>query len=216
VIPTDAKVLVVIDDRERSSLVPEELENSGQIDLRFERLLVGDYCVDGAVVFERKTASDFADSLVDGRLFLQASRLAASALRTAYILEGTALEWSALGPSREALQGAFITLMLIFDIPVLRSTGPADSARLIIFAGHQLMRLRDPHHAPYRQRKAKRRRPRQLGVLRGLPGIGPDRAQRMLERFGTLRACFNASKEQLLEVEGIGPKIAAVIHNLLN
>jgi DNA excision repair protein ERCC-4 len=163
--PTDAKVLVVIDDRERSSLVPEELENSGQIDLRFERLLVGDYCVDGAVVFERKTASDFADSLLDGRLFLQASRLAASALRTAYILEGTALEWSALGPSREALQGAFITLMLIFDIPVLRSTGPADSARLIIFAGHQLMRLRDPRHAPYRQRKAKRRRPRQLGVL---------------------------------------------------
>ena len=215
-IPKDAKVLVVIDDRERSSLVPEELENSGQIDLRFERLLVGDYCVDGAVVFERKTASDFADSLVDGRLFLQASRLAASALRTAYILEGTALEWSALGPSREALQGAFITLMLIFDIPVLRSTGPADSARLIIFAGHQLMRLRDPHYAPYRQRKAKRRGPLQLGVLRGLPGIGPDRAQRMLERFGTLRACFNASKEQLLGVEGIGPKTAAVIHNLLN
>jgi len=156
VIPTDGKVLVVIDDRERSSLVPEELKNSGQIDLRFERLLVGDYCVDGAVVFERKTASDFADSLVDGRLFLQASRLAASALRTAYILEGTALEWSALGPSREALQGAFITLMLIFDIPVLRSTDPADSARLIIFAGHQLMRLRDPHHAPLQGRPVDR------------------------------------------------------------
>jgi len=194
VIPTDGKVLVVIDDRERSSLVPEELKNSGQIDLRFERLLVGDYCVDGAVVFERKTASDFADSLVDGRLFLQASRLAASALRTAYILEGTALEWSALGPSREALQGAFITLMLIFDIPVLRSTDPADSARLIIFAGHQLMRLRDPHHAPYRQRKAKRRRPRQLGVLRGLPGIGPDRAQRMFRAIWHASSLFQRVK----------------------
>lgn len=213
---TDAKVLVVVDDRERSSGVPEELEKSGQVDLRVERLPVGDYCVDTAVVFERKTASDFADSLVDGRLFLQASRMAGSRLRTAYILEGTGLEWSGLGPSREALQGAFITLMLIFDIPVLRSMNPAESARLIVYAGYQLMRLRDPRHAPCHQGKAKQRKPRQLGILRGLPGIGPDRAKRMLARFGTLRACFSASREQLLEVEGIGPKTATVIHNLLN
>jgi DNA excision repair protein ERCC-4 len=210
------KVLVVVDDRERSSPVPAELENSGQADLRVERLAVGDYCVDGTVVFERKTASDFAASLADGRLFLQASRMAAASLRTAYIVEGTGLEWSALGPSREALQGAFITLMLIFDIPVLRSTGPAESARLIIYAGHQLMRLRDPHHAPRHQGKAKRRKPRQLRVLQSLPGIGSDRAEKMLECFGTLRAFFNASKEQLLEVEGIGPKTATVIHNLVN
>jgi ERCC4-type nuclease len=213
---SNAKVLVVVDDRERASQVPEELENSGQADVRVERLAVGDYCVDGAVVFERKTGSDFAESLVDGRLFLQASRMAASPLRTAYILEGTGLEWSELGPSREALQGAFITLMLIFDIPVLRSTGPAESARLIIYAGRQLMQLRDPQHVPYRQRKPKQRKPRQQRVLRSLPGIGPDRAQRMLEHFGTVRACFNASKEQLLEVEGIGPKTATIIHNLLN
>jgi DNA excision repair protein ERCC-4 len=195
--------------------VPQALAHSGRADLRFQRLAIGDYCVDGSVIFERKTAVDFANSLVDGRLFRQASRMASSSLRTAYILEGTLLDWRNLRIARDSLQGALITLMLVFDIPVLRSASPTESARLITYAGHQLMRLRDPYHTPCRQAKAKRRKPRQLGVLRSFPGVGPDRAVKLLEHFGTLRACFNASKEQLLAIEGIGLRTATIIHNLL-
>ena len=137
-------------------------------------------------------------------------------LPAAYIIEGTSAEWSVLGVSREALQGAMVTLMLILDLPVFRSADPAESARLILYTGSQLVRLRDPEYLPYRQAKAKRKKTRQLRILQSLPGIGPDRAGRLIERFGTVRACFDASKADLLTVEGIGPKTAAAIDQVLN
>ena len=100
---------------------------------------------------------------------------------------------SGLGVSREALQGALVTLMLIFDAPVFRSSDPRESARLILYIGSQLVRLRDTEYVPYRQAKAKRKKTRQLRILQSLLGIGPDRAMQLLERFGTVRACFGDS-----------------------
>jgi DNA excision repair protein ERCC-4 len=209
-------VLILVDDRERPSGVADELEKLSGLAVRVEHLTVGDYDVDGAVLIERKTATDFAQSLIDGRLFRQAKHMSASPLRTAYILEGSVGDWLGLGVSREAIQGALVTLTLIFDIPVFRSSGPAESARLIFYIGSQLARLRDLEHPPHRQAKAKRKNSRQLRILQGLPGVGPDRAKALLERFKTVRACFSASKAQLMEVEGIGPKTAAAIDHVIN
>jgi len=62
-------VEIVADDRERPSGMVAELEKAGQAIVKIERLSVGDYCVDGAVLIERKTALDFAQSLMEGRLF---------------------------------------------------------------------------------------------------------------------------------------------------
>ena len=66
------KVQVVVDDRERPSGVVPELEKLGRVVVKIEHLSLGDYCIDGAVLIERKTAADFAQSLIDGRLFGQA------------------------------------------------------------------------------------------------------------------------------------------------
>ena len=62
-------VEIVADDRERPSGVVDELEKAGKVIVKIEHLSVGDYCVDGAVLIERKTALDFAQSLMEGRLF---------------------------------------------------------------------------------------------------------------------------------------------------
>ena len=213
---TVENVQIVVDDREWPSGVIAELEKADRVVVKIEHLSVGDYCVDGAVLIERKTAADFAQSLIDGRLFSQAGRLSTSPLRPAYIIEGTGAKWAELSVSREALQGALVTLMLIFDVPVFRSLDPADSVRLIFYIGTQLVRLRDPGYVPNRQAKAKRKKTRQLRILQSLPGIGADRAKRLLERFKTVRACFAASPTELLEVEGIGPKIAAAIDQVID
>jgi ERCC4-type nuclease len=66
---------IVVNDRERPSGVVAELEKAGKAIVKIEHLSVGDYCVDGAVLIERKTAVDFAQSLMDGRLFSQAGRM---------------------------------------------------------------------------------------------------------------------------------------------
>jgi DNA excision repair protein ERCC-4 len=209
-------IQIVVDDRERPSGIVAELEKLGGVVVKIEHLALGDYCIDGAVLIERKTAADFAQSLIDGRLFGQAGRMATSSLRPAYILEGSSAEWSELGVSREALQGALVTLMLIFDVPVFRSSDPAESARLMLYIGSQLVRLRDPGYVPYRQTKAKRKKTAQLRILQSLPGVGRDRAKRLLERFGTVRACFGASTEEIMDVEGIGSKTAASIERVIN
>src|ERR1700732_2982419 len=90
-------IQVLVDDRERPFEVVAELKKSDRVVVQIEHLLVGDYCIDGAVLIERKTAADFAQSLIDGRLFAQAGRLSTSPLRPAYIIEGTGAEWADRG-----------------------------------------------------------------------------------------------------------------------
>ena len=53
---------IVVDDRERPSGVVAELEKFGGVVVKIEHLTVGDYCIDGAVLIERKTAAHFAQS----------------------------------------------------------------------------------------------------------------------------------------------------------
>jgi DNA excision repair protein ERCC-4 len=210
-ISTVNRILLIADDREVVSGVPDLLAQMPEVELRIGRLVAGDYRVEESVLIERKTASDFAQSLVTGRLFEQAARMAKSEFRPAYILEGHPGDWTALGVRREALQGALITLMVIFDIPVLRAADASETARLILYAGQQLARLRDPNHAPYRQIKAKRKRFRQLRLLQTLPGVGTERARRLLDHFGSIRACFEARTDELQKIDGIGPRTAQAI-----
>lgn len=37
-----------------------------------------------------------------------------------------------------------------------------------------------------------------------LPGIGPERARRLLKRFGSLERCLTASAKELAAVRGVG------------
>jgi ERCC4-type nuclease len=153
--------------------------------------------------------------LIDGRLFAQASRLARQPEKAAFILEGPASAWEALGVRREALQGALVSLTLVFDLPVLRTRNPEETARLLLYSAHQLARLQRADPLPYRLNKAKRRRTRQLRILQSLPGVGSDRAKRLLDHFGNVQACFTASADDLCRVPGIGLKTAAAIRNVV-
>jgi ERCC4-type nuclease len=66
---------IVVDHRERASGVPDVLGSLDTVELRFAELETGDYLIDDQLVVERKTVEDFAKSIVDTRLFRQASRL---------------------------------------------------------------------------------------------------------------------------------------------
>jgi hypothetical protein len=74
-----------------------------------EHLPVGDYCLDRGIVVERNTHADFAISLVDGRLFPQAAKLAHCPHRPIILIEGPR-------PARmpdvhpHALKGAIVSL----------------------------------------------------------------------------------------------------------
>jgi DNA excision repair protein ERCC-4 len=198
--PNEA-VRVIADHRECSGQVVECLQSLNGIQLAFEQMKVGDYQV-ADWLFERKTLPDFAASIADGRLFRQAHRLAGSRASSAIILEGTGKDLASIGMHRNAMQGALISLALVYQIPILRSRSPEETARLLVFAGRQL--CRDSSKQIHRcGRRPKRRRKLQLHVLQGLPGIGPGRAAALLAHFGTVRQVLAASAEELCGVDGI-------------
>jgi ERCC4-type nuclease len=201
---------IVADDRERASGVLEHLKNFEGLILDMVRLPTGDYCADDYLLFERKTFVDFARSIRDGRLFEQAARLAADPRTAIVILEGTAVDLASLGTRREALQGALITLSVIYGIPVLRSLGAEETARLIYYTAHQVGRVVEGAtvrhgYRPHGKRKL------QLHILQGLPGVGPRRAEQLLDALGTVEKVMTADHAQLTAVEGIGPTTAEAI-----
>lgn len=206
--------IVGVDDREPPSSVTLELDALAEVEVRPCRLRAGDYLVDDRLLFERKTVSDLARSIADGRLFRQALLLAASDYRPVLLLEGTRDDAHGLRVSREAMQGALISVSVIMGIPVLRSAGPAESAWLMVTCALQVERTASesvfrPGHRP------RGRRGRQLYILQGLPEIGKTRAERLLGVFGSVQGVMNARYEDLLQVEGIGKGTARMIVDVL-
>ena len=66
---TDAparRYVLRVDFSERHATLLDLARTCIDFDVRMDRLEVGDYCVDGRVVIERKTYADFAMSLADG------------------------------------------------------------------------------------------------------------------------------------------------------
>ncbi len=198
---------ITADDREHKSEVIKSLMGIENVEVCIRRLSIGDYQVDNRVIVERKTLKDFAISIVDGRLFKQMIRLANSTFTGVLILEGAVSDTFDIGVTREAMQGALITVSLILGIPVLRSKDPSETARLIVYIGRQIesVAMGGVHRHGYRP---KNKRKRQLFILKGLPGVGPEKAERLLAMFGSVEAAISASSSELQAVDGIGEVIA--------
>ena len=203
-------IAVIADDREPDAGVVSALRSLPDVSIVIKRLSCGDYLVDGRILFERKTLADFDRSIVDGRLFPQMVRMAKSKHRPVLILEGGGKDAGGLAVRREALQGALISISLILGIPVLRALNPEETARLMVYAARQVLSagkegcLR-PGYRP------KGKKSRQLYILQGLPGVGETRAMKLLEKFGSVSGVMGANREELVGVEGIGPKLADAI-----
>jgi ERCC4-type nuclease len=181
---------------------------SVEVDIR--RLSIGDYQIGNRVIVERKTLHDFAISIIDGRLFKQMLCLANSNSKGVLILEGTTGDTADIGITREAMQGALITVSLMIGIPVLRSKNPVETAKLMIFIARQIKSITNggvlrhgyqPKGLRYRQRY----------ILQGLPKVGRERADRLLDRFGSVEDVISADIDDLQTVDGIGKNIAEKI-----
>lgn len=206
---------IIADDRESKSEVIESLMQIENVVVSISRLSMGDYQVDNRLIVERKTIKDFAISIIDGRLFKQMIRLANSNSKSVLILEGMVSDKAELGMTREALQGALITVSLILGIPVLRSKDPSETAKLMVYIGRQI-ESSAMGGVPRHGYRPKNKRKRQLFILQGLPGVGSERAGRLLERFGSVEGAISASSSELQSVEGIGKSIADKIKWAVN
>jgi len=209
---------VFLDDRE-DPLLGDVLRRVAGFEVSVRRLTVGDFLLEGRLVVERKTLLDFAQSLVNDRLFLQAERLVAwaggHALVPAFLLEGTANDLRESAISREALQGAIVTLGIVMRIAILRSGNMEETAKILGFAARQAMAPASQLAYP-RGRRPKRKRRKQLHILQSLPGIGPKKAEALLDHFGTIEKVINADQADLANHPAIGLNTAQKIQNVLH
>jgi ERCC4-type nuclease len=199
----EPKITVIADDREASADVVQHFLARSDCEVFIRRLPLGDYYIAGRLLVERKHWPDLVASIVDGRLFRQACRLAASPLHTIVLLEGSEEDVAECAMTRKAIQGALISVSVILGIPVLHSRNAEESTRFMLYAGRQVQSMISgavtrAGHRP----KSKRRT--QLHILQGLPAVGPVRAARLLEKYGTVEAVLTARLEDLILVAGIG------------
>lgn len=201
---------VTIDDRE-PGVLEREFRELGNMIIHRKRLEVGDYLLDGDFLVERKSIPDFCLSIKDGRLFTQAGKLMSSCIPACLILEGKNREYKKTDFSSKAIQGILLSISLAFRLPILRTKNTHESVEVMLQGFKQLTRdkLEERHYYPRPFHSKLKKDPllaQKLHILEGFPGIGVDKAERLLMKFGNLESVFTAHADDLLKVPGIGKK----------
>jgi len=205
-----------IDTQEQRSGIPALLAAMSQVHIEMAPLGMGDYDVGGDPrrVFERKTASDFLSSLAQGRLFAQLTALRKSRFAPILLLEGDPLRAGHSQMRPESIRGALAYITAVMRVPILPSSGPADSAHLVYAAAKQCQ-IGHATHGPAAGRRGSSLPEQQMQIVLSLPGIGPVTARAVCARFRSLHDLLSADAAQLSTVPGVSPARAAALEQLL-
>ena len=204
------RALIAVDTRE-DSIFQELLESHGA-EVQISPLPVGDFICSDRTVIERKTRSDFESSVIDGRLFDQLSRLSSSYSRVILVVEGTESSGTL---QKASLLGAYSSVLTDYGAGIFFTRSPESTSELIYaIAKHEQLMEKRPLRISGKP-KGKTLSKNQIAIVEMLPLVGPKMARTLLENFGTVENLFNASEEDLLQIEGLGKKKANVIRRAL-
>jgi ERCC4-type nuclease len=212
-----APIHIRIDTQEQRSGIPALLAAMPQVHIEVIPLHMGDYDVGGDPrrVFERKTGSDFLSSLAQGRLFAQLTELRKSRFAPILLLEGDPLRVGHSQMRPESIRGALTFITAVLRVPILPSSGPADSAHLV-YAAAKHCQIGHATHGPAAGRRRASLPEQQMQIVLSLPGVGRAIARAVCARFGSLHELLNADAAQLATVPGVGPARAAALEQLLH
>jgi Fanconi anemia group M protein len=206
-------VIIYSDTREAGTAVAKIL--SKRCELCEKQLTVADYQLSERVGVERKTISDFLQSIIDGRLFEQLSDLKKTFSRPILLIEGTDDMFELRDIHPNAIRGALASIATDLKIPILWTKSQLETAELL-YAIAKREQIQLKRNASLRVKPNFRSiNQEQEFLIGGLPKISSVLAKRLLKKFQTPEAVFTAKPEQLQEVDGIGEKLAAKIRKLL-
>ncbi|MDD1667171.1 MAG: DEAD/DEAH box helicase [Methanomicrobiales archaeon] len=202
---------IVADDRETSSRVVEHLSNLG-VRLELRRLDHGDYLVGDRILVERKTARDFADTLVERDLFGQVRDLAMASTRPVLIIEGGDI-YTARDLNPAAIRGALAAIAVDLGVAVFFTPDELGTAQMILTLARREEGDRGERKLhPYKSYRSAKEQ--QEFILASFPSVGLRNARLLLAHFGSVKAVLDADEEALRAVKGIGEKTARQIYEI--
>jgi Fanconi anemia group M protein len=209
-----ASILVYADAREAKSGVVRRLYEMG-IGIRTGNLDVADYVVSDRVAIERKTIDDFLESLINKeRLFTQLLRLKNSYSRPILIIEGENM-YSRRMIHPNAIRGALAAIAVDFEIPLIYTSSPEDTAELIAAIARREQEVKEREVVLHTGKTKKTLKEQQEYVVSAISDIGPTIAKNLLRRFQTIEKIATANEEELVKVPKVGKKIAEKIRRVM-
>ncbi|MFH1056510.1 MAG: ERCC4 domain-containing protein [Candidatus Micrarchaeota archaeon] len=205
------RVQVFADDREEGSEACAELARLYAV-VKYSRLPVGDFVLSDRACVERKTASDFESSVIDGRLFLQAQELKENFASPIIAIVG--LDFERL--HQNAVRGALIALAVDYKIPVFFFPDEVELGGFIYALGFREQLLKPREMKIQFSKKGFSLEQQQRLIVESLPLIGPKNALALLQHFKSIEKIVLASEKELQKVKGIGRKRAKQIKAVLS
>lgn len=182
------------------------------------------------ICIERKTWSDLAASICDGRFHEQKVRMVpADGVMYAYVIEGEIASWdgSLRNMSHRSLWGALVKTALRDNFVVFHAATPRDIAELCIYLFEQ---LRDGGFAPKTaghcvagvQKRKRDNLNDAVSILRAMlvniPGMSATRADKVLAAFPDVPSLCAAEQSRLAAVDcgdrRLGPKLASQLKSV--
>jgi len=181
------------------TLTERELENA-------------DVIVSNRVAVTVRSVEDFIEGISDGSVFSTLAKLKHEYLHPILIVQG-APEGDGSQAGNAAVYDALSSVLAEYHIPTLSTTTPSDTAAAI----RSLFRQEEAKTGGGRKSTQTTLdiSSRQMFLVQGLPNVSATLAQRLLERFGSVKGIADADVEELMQVDGIGRVIAEGIHEVL-
>ncbi|MCX6803565.1 MAG: helix-hairpin-helix domain-containing protein, partial [Candidatus Diapherotrites archaeon] len=149
-------------------------------------------------------------------MFGQLSNLRQSYTKPLVIVEGNMEELFTLrNIHRNSIIGALTSIALDYQVPVLNTKDPKETAEYLYNIAKREQITRDKEVRLRIGRKGLTLAEQQRFIVEGLPLIGPALAKSMLEKFGSIKEIMNASEKELQEVANLGKKKARIIKKVL-
>ncbi|RME77636.1 DEAD/DEAH box helicase [Candidatus Woesearchaeota archaeon] len=211
----EEEINIFADHREKGSTVIKELIREG-VSCKVEHLHVGDFVLSKRVCVEYKTVKDFVDSLIDGRIFSQLKAMKEHYERPILVVEGSQNIYAQRNIHPNAIRGLIATILVDFAIPLLQTKDHNETAAVLKQIAKREMDSGFKSQQVHTNKSKGSLKQAQEYIVSALPNVGPTLAPTLLKKFGSVKAVFNASEDELKNISRIGEKKAKEIQRLLS
>lgn len=209
----DKGMTIYADYREKSSGIIKKLIELG-IEIKLQKLEIGDYLLSPRLCLEFKTVPDFVDSILDKRLLSQLKEMK-KYQKQIIILEGSENLYSQRQLHPNTIRGMIATICVDYGVPIITTKDSEESALMMAMIAKR-EQSEESKEFTMHSSKPLTLSEQQEYIISALPGVGPVLSKPLLEKFGSVKNIINASKEELKEVDLIGEKKAGKIKEILD